>query len=428
MRLRLCRLDRALADVPGRDRSGDAARRGDLLGRAVARLQRAHSSRSRPTAARRHSATVERGTSSCPSRQTARARRRSRSASRRTRTAQSQRRPCTRPIPAITGTSRGARSTPGRCGSCCGTPYFSEGWALYAERVMRERGFFTEPDPGALPPGGDDLPRGADRRRHEPAHGRDDLRRGRRLHDGQDRAHRADRRAEVGRYCSWPTQASSYLTGLPRDPAHPRCATWPRAACRLDAAQGHPGGRPARLPRRDLRQRPAAGGPRGGGCHGSCVRCRTDPRYVAASPCQAVRRWVAEAVRFRVLTHQIEPNTCEASGDGALPHRYCTARAPSPGRARFSGEFSRPADQKRDASSDGQDREHCQRQARDAAGRLVPGLHDSRDERQRRRRDDGGNSKYSGAFGDVAPQRLEQDRGKKQPARDRRRPLGESES
>ena len=26
-----------------------------------------------------------------------------------------------------------------------GTPYFSEGWALYAERVMRERGFFTEP-------------------------------------------------------------------------------------------------------------------------------------------------------------------------------------------------------------------------------------------------------------------------------------------
>ena len=25
------------------------------------------------------------------------------------------------------------------------TPYFSEGWALYAERVMRERGFFTSP-------------------------------------------------------------------------------------------------------------------------------------------------------------------------------------------------------------------------------------------------------------------------------------------
>ena len=25
------------------------------------------------------------------------------------------------------------------------TPYFSEGWALYAERVMRERGFFTNP-------------------------------------------------------------------------------------------------------------------------------------------------------------------------------------------------------------------------------------------------------------------------------------------
>ena len=26
-----------------------------------------------------------------------------------------------------------------------GTPYFNEGWALYSERVMRERGFFTEP-------------------------------------------------------------------------------------------------------------------------------------------------------------------------------------------------------------------------------------------------------------------------------------------
>ncbi|MEP7360841.1 MAG: DUF885 domain-containing protein, partial [Chloroflexota bacterium] len=26
-----------------------------------------------------------------------------------------------------------------------GTPYFSEGWALYAERVMRERGFFEDP-------------------------------------------------------------------------------------------------------------------------------------------------------------------------------------------------------------------------------------------------------------------------------------------
>ena len=25
------------------------------------------------------------------------------------------------------------------------TPYFNEGWALYAERVMREQGFFTEP-------------------------------------------------------------------------------------------------------------------------------------------------------------------------------------------------------------------------------------------------------------------------------------------
>ena len=26
-----------------------------------------------------------------------------------------------------------------------GTPYFNEGWGLYAERVMREQGFFTDP-------------------------------------------------------------------------------------------------------------------------------------------------------------------------------------------------------------------------------------------------------------------------------------------
>ena len=32
------------------------------------------------------------------------------------------------------------------------TPYFSEGWALYAERVMRERGFFDEPAPRAPAP------------------------------------------------------------------------------------------------------------------------------------------------------------------------------------------------------------------------------------------------------------------------------------
>jgi uncharacterized protein (DUF885 family) len=94
-----------------------------------------------------------------------------------------------------------------------GTPYFSEGWALYAERVMRERGFFTEP-------------------MYELYHLEATIFRAARvivdtsLHLGEmifDEAvefmmknanlPHAVAIAEVGRYCWWPTQASSYLTG-----------------------------------------------------------------------------------------------------------------------------------------------------------------------------------------------------------------------
>jgi uncharacterized protein (DUF885 family) len=93
------------------------------------------------------------------------------------------------------------------------TPYFSEGWALYAERAMRERGFFTNP-------------------LHELQHLNATLFRAARiivdtsLHLGEmefeeavtfmmDKAALPEpvARAEVGRYCWWPTQASSYLTG-----------------------------------------------------------------------------------------------------------------------------------------------------------------------------------------------------------------------
>jgi uncharacterized protein (DUF885 family) len=93
------------------------------------------------------------------------------------------------------------------------TPYFNEGWALYAERVMRERGFFTTP-------------------LHELQHLSATLFRAARiivdtsLHLGEMDVETAVRfmvdkaalpepvaRAEVGRYCWWPTQASSYLTG-----------------------------------------------------------------------------------------------------------------------------------------------------------------------------------------------------------------------
>jgi uncharacterized protein (DUF885 family) len=94
-----------------------------------------------------------------------------------------------------------------------GTPYFSEGWALYAERVMRERGFFEDPI-------------------QELQHLEATIFRAARivvdtsLHMGEMTYEQGvefmtsatplsepTARAEVGRYCSWPTQASAYLTG-----------------------------------------------------------------------------------------------------------------------------------------------------------------------------------------------------------------------
>jgi uncharacterized protein (DUF885 family) len=94
-----------------------------------------------------------------------------------------------------------------------GTPYFVEGWALYAERLMREQGFFTEPMQVLY-------------------HLEATIFRAARivvdtsLHLGEMSFEEAvsfmvrnvsmpepTARAEVGRYCWWPTQASSYLTG-----------------------------------------------------------------------------------------------------------------------------------------------------------------------------------------------------------------------
>ena len=95
-----------------------------------------------------------------------------------------------------------------------GTSYFAEGWALYAERVMREQGFFADP-------------------RHQLYQYEATIFRAARvvvdtsLHMGEMSFDEAvqfmmtkgnltepNARAEVGRYCSWPTQASSYLTGM----------------------------------------------------------------------------------------------------------------------------------------------------------------------------------------------------------------------
>jgi uncharacterized protein (DUF885 family) len=93
------------------------------------------------------------------------------------------------------------------------TSYFSEGWALYAERMMREQGFFDDP-------------------RYDLCHLDARIFRAARiivdtsLHigemtydEGVEFMHtktsltEPTARAEVGRYCSWPTQAASYLTG-----------------------------------------------------------------------------------------------------------------------------------------------------------------------------------------------------------------------
>jgi uncharacterized protein (DUF885 family) len=93
------------------------------------------------------------------------------------------------------------------------TPYFSEGWALYVETVMREEGYFTDP-------------------RHELAHVEARAFRAARiivdtaLHCGDMTVEQAEAfmvektalsagtaKGEVSRYCAWPTQAPSYLTG-----------------------------------------------------------------------------------------------------------------------------------------------------------------------------------------------------------------------
>jgi uncharacterized protein (DUF885 family) len=90
--------------------------------------------------------------------------------------------------------------------------YFTEGWALYAERLLREQGFFTDP-------------------RQELMHVKDRLFRAVRIvvdtglhcfgmtvdeavaHLERIGMPGPTARAEVARYCAWPTQAAAYLTG-----------------------------------------------------------------------------------------------------------------------------------------------------------------------------------------------------------------------
>ncbi len=94
-----------------------------------------------------------------------------------------------------------------------GTPYFSEGWALYAERAMRERGFFEDPIQ-ELQHLEAAIFRAArivvDTSLHM---GEMDYEQGVEFMMARTPLTEPTARAEVGRYCSWPTQASAYLTG-----------------------------------------------------------------------------------------------------------------------------------------------------------------------------------------------------------------------
>jgi uncharacterized protein (DUF885 family) len=94
------------------------------------------------------------------------------------------------------------------------TSYFHEGWGLYAERVMREQGFFSDPR-HLLFQYEATLFRAARVVVDTSLHMREmdfDAAVDYMVKNGNLTLPNA--KAEVGRYCSWPTQASSYLTGM----------------------------------------------------------------------------------------------------------------------------------------------------------------------------------------------------------------------
>ncbi len=107
-----------------------------------------------------------------------------------------------------------ARFNPSKVRKTFGTSYFSEGWALYAERMMREQGFFEDPKQ-VLYQFEATIFRAArivvDTSLHLGEMTFDEA-----VEFMRTKANLTEpnAKAEVGRYCSWPTQASSYLTGM----------------------------------------------------------------------------------------------------------------------------------------------------------------------------------------------------------------------
>lgn len=107
-----------------------------------------------------------------------------------------------------------AHSNPSKVRKTFGTSYFSEGWALYAERMMREQGFFEDPRQ-VLYQFEATIFRAArivvDTSLHLGEMSFDEAVAFMRV---KANLTEPNAKAEVGRYCSWPTQASSYLTGM----------------------------------------------------------------------------------------------------------------------------------------------------------------------------------------------------------------------
>ena len=107
-----------------------------------------------------------------------------------------------------------AHANPSKVRRTFSTSYFSEGWALYAERMMREQGFFQDPKQ-VLYQFEATIFRAArivvDTSLHLGEMSFDEAVEFMRV---KANLTEPNAKAEVGRYCSWPTQASSYLTGM----------------------------------------------------------------------------------------------------------------------------------------------------------------------------------------------------------------------